>query len=118
MHTDSGGGMTMHTASSTAIFLEYEAVVLRPEQRLATGMSPDDVESFLAAFAAAAEPVDVSFLWRPQLRDPADELMLEAAVSGRAERLLTHNIKDFEFVTGRLDVKTMTPGAFLKELTK
>jgi hypothetical protein len=44
--------------------------------------------------------------------------MLEAAVNGRAERLITHNIKGFEFVTGRFGVKTMTPGAFLKELTK
>jgi predicted nucleic acid-binding protein len=51
---------------TTAIFLEFEAVLLRPEQRLATGMSPADVEGFLAAFAAAAEPVDVSFYGAPK----------------------------------------------------
>jgi predicted nucleic acid-binding protein len=103
---------------TTAIFLEYEAVLLRPEHRLATGMSSGDVEGFLAAFAAAAEPVEVSFLWRPQLRDPADELMLEAAVNGRAEGLITHNIGDFKSVTERFGVRTLTPGAFLKELPK
>ena len=75
---------------TTAVFLEYEAVLLRPEQRLATGMNPEDVEGFLAAFASAAEPVELNFLWRPQLRDPADELMLEAAVNGQAEALVTH----------------------------
>jgi putative PIN family toxin of toxin-antitoxin system len=101
---------------TTAVFLEYEAVLLRPEQRLATGMSPEDVEGFLAAFASAAEPVDINFLWRPQLRDPADELMLEAAVNGRAEALVTHNVGDFELATERFGVRTLTPGAFLKEI--
>lgn len=103
---------------TTAVFLEYEAVLLRPEQRLATGMSPEDVEEFLAAFASAAEPVALNFLWRPQLRDPADELMLEAAVNGQAKALVTHNVGDFQSVTGHFSVRTLTPGAFLKELTK
>jgi putative PIN family toxin of toxin-antitoxin system len=103
---------------TTAVFLEYEAVLLRPEQRLAAGMSPKDVEEFLAAFASAAEPVDLNFLWRPQLRDPADELMLEAAVNGQADALVTHNVGDFQSATGRFGVKTLTPGAFLRELAK
>lgn len=103
---------------TTAVFLEYEAVLLRSEQRLATGMSPEDVEGFLAAFASAAEPVDLNFLWRPQLRDPADELMLEAAVNGRAEALVTHNVRDFQSATARFGVRTLTPGAYLKEIFK
>jgi hypothetical protein len=41
-------------------------------------------EGFLRALAAAAEPVEISFRWRPQLRDPTDELMLETAVNGHA----------------------------------
>jgi hypothetical protein len=52
-------------------------VLLRAEQRPATNMSEADVEGFLGALASAAEPVGISFRWRPQLRDPADELMLE-----------------------------------------
>ncbi len=103
---------------TTAVFLEYEAVLLRPEQRLATGMSPEDVDGFLAAFASAAEPVELNFLWRPQLRDPADELMLEAAVNGRAYALITHNVGDFQSATSRFGVRTLTPGAFLKEPAK
>ncbi len=103
---------------TTAVFLEYEAVLLRPEQRLATGMNPEDVAGFLAAFASAAEPVELNFLWRPQLHDPADELMLEAAVNGRAEALITHNVRDFQSATARFGVRTLTPGAFLKELPR
>ncbi|HEY6458070.1 MAG TPA: putative toxin-antitoxin system toxin component, PIN family [Steroidobacteraceae bacterium] len=103
---------------TTAVFLEYEAALLRPEHRLATGMSPQDVEGFLAAFASAAEPVELNFMWRPQLRDPADELMLEAAVNGRADALVTHNVGDFQSVTGRFGVRTLSPSAYLKELQK
>src|SRR5262245_2384934 len=68
----------------------------RPENRLATGMREVDVESFLAAFASAAEGVDVNFRWRRQLRDAKDELVLEAAVNGRADALVTHNVRDFQ----------------------
>jgi len=103
---------------TTAVFLEYEAVLLRSEHRLPTGMSPKDVEGFLAAFASAAEPVELNFLWRPQLRDPADELMLEAAVNGRADTLVTHNVGDFQSATARFGVRTLTPSALLKELAK
>src|ERR1700678_4001102 len=58
---------------TTALFLEYEDVLNRAEQRLATGMAKEDVSGFLAAFASAADPVDVHFMWRPQLADPAAE---------------------------------------------
>ena len=104
--------------ATTVIFLEYESILLRPEHRLATGMNPDDVEGFLAALASAAEPVELNFLWRPQLKDPADELMLEAAVNGRADAIVTHNVRDFLSVTERFGVRTVTPGEFLKELKK
>jgi predicted nucleic acid-binding protein len=81
-------------------------------------MAPEDVEGFLAAFASAAEPVELNFLWRPQLRDPADELMLEAAVNGRAEAIVTHNVRDFQPAAGRFGVRILTPGVFLKEISE
>jgi putative PIN family toxin of toxin-antitoxin system len=101
---------------STAVFLEYEAVLLRAEQRLATGMDEADVEGFLAALASAAEAVEINFSWRPQLRDPADELILEAAVNGQAVAIVTHNVRDFEPVAARFGVRILTPADLLKEL--
>lgn len=103
---------------TTALFLEYEAVLLRPEQQLATGLNPHDIEGFLAALASAAEPVELNFLWRPQLRDPADEFLLEAAVNGRADALVTHNVADFAPAAVRFGIRTVTPAEFLKELEK
>ncbi|MBV6417208.1 MAG: hypothetical protein CMLOHMNK_01847 [Steroidobacteraceae bacterium] len=103
---------------TTAVFLEYEAVLLRPEQRLATHMSEKDIEGFLRALAAAAEPVEISFRWRPQLRDPADELMLEAAVNGHADAIVTHNVIDFESAWVKFGMRILTPAQLLKELPK
>jgi putative PIN family toxin of toxin-antitoxin system len=101
---------------STALFLEYEDVLKRPEIRLATGMSEAHVEGFLAALASAAEAVDVNFRWRPQLADPKDELVLEAAVNGEADALVTHNLRDFEPATRLFGLRLMLPRDVLKEL--
>jgi putative PIN family toxin of toxin-antitoxin system len=101
---------------TTALFLEYEDVLLRPEHRLATGMSEADVAGALAALASAAEPVEVYFRWRPQLRDPADELVLEAAVNGRADALVTHNVRHFAPAATRFELRVLTPQQCLKEV--
>jgi predicted nucleic acid-binding protein len=103
---------------TTALFLEYEDVLLRAENRLATGMSESDVEAFLAAFASAAQGVDVSFRWRPQLRDPNDELVLEAAVNGKAGALVTHNVRDFVDAARLFDLSVLLPREALKELER
>ena len=98
------------------MFLEYEAVLLSPEHQLATGLSPSDIAVFLAALASAAEPVEVNFLWRPQLRDPADEMVLETAVNGRVVAIVAHNVRDFRSGAARFGIATLTPAECLKEL--
>lgn len=101
---------------TTSLFLEYEEVLLRAEHRLATGMSEADVAGFLAAFAGAAEGVEVHFQWRPQLGDPADEMVLEAAINGHADALVTHNVADFAEAARRFGLRIARPGELLKEL--
>ncbi len=107
---------TIKPLVTTALFLEYEDVLSRAEHRLATGMSEVDIEGFLAAFASAAEGVELHFLWRPQLRDPADEMVLEAAINGQADALVTHNARDFAEAAARFGLRIVTPGELLREL--
>jgi len=100
---------------TTALFLEYEAVLKRDEQMAAHGFSPTDIDAAVAEFAALAEAVDVHFRWRPQLTDPKDELVLEAAVNGRADALVTHNVRDFDAVNRRFGLRILRPAELLKE---
>ena len=103
---------------STALFLEYEDVLKRADVRLTTGMSEEDVDGFLSALASTAEAVDVNFRWRPQLSDPKDELVLEAAVNGEADALVTHNLRDFEPATRFFGLRVLLPRDVLKELRR
>lgn len=81
--------------ASVPLFLEYEAVATRAEHLDAGGATEAEVLNLLDALAGVAEPVELHFLWRPQLRDPDDELVLEAAVNGRADAIVTFNHRDF-----------------------
>lgn len=102
---------------SVPLMLEYEAVLLRPEQLRASGRSAAMTDAFLDALCLRVEPVHLHYLWRPQLRDPADEMVLETALNGRAQALVTLNIGDFAAAADfRLPV--LTPGAFLRQLNE
>ena len=68
----------------------------------------------MAAFASAAECVEVHFLWRPQLADSDDEIAFEAAVNGRSKAIVTHNVRHFEPAAGQFGHEAVTPETFLK----
>jgi putative PIN family toxin of toxin-antitoxin system len=99
-----------------ALFLEYEAVLKRPEQRLVHGLDFVAIDRFLAALASASEAVNISFQWRPQLRDANDEMVLEIALNGHADALVTHNVKDFATAAQKFGLRVLRPGEVLKEL--
>src|SRR5438067_3587102 len=84
------------------LFLEYEDVLKRPEHRLAHGLGPEAIEEFLAELAAVIEPVEVHFQWRPQSWDSNDEMVIEAAINGRADVLLTYKVVRFGGTAERL----------------
>jgi putative PIN family toxin of toxin-antitoxin system len=98
------------------LFLEYEEVLQRPEQRLAHGLAPEAIEGFLAELAALVEPVEVHFLWRPQVRDPNDEMVLEAAINGQADALVTYNVADFAVAGDRFAIPILRPADLLKKV--
>ena len=78
-----------------ALFLEYESVLKRSEHLLAAGLLAGDIDAILAELASLIVPVTTHYQWRPQLRDPADEMVLEAAANATASAIITYNVKDF-----------------------
>jgi putative PIN family toxin of toxin-antitoxin system len=103
---------------SVPLAVEYEAVCSEAEHRLAAGLSEREVEIFLDAVVAMAEPVKTHFLWRPQLRDPSDEMVLEAAVNGQADLLVTFNVRDFGTVPSRFGIEVMIPRDALERIRR
>ena len=94
---------------TVALALEHEAICSEAEHQLASGLSVREVDIFVTALIAMAEPVKTHFLWRPQLRDPGDEMVLEAAVNGRADALVTFNLRDFGSAPSRFGVDLLLP---------
>ena len=94
---------------SVPLFLEYEAVMLRPDFRLATGYSSAELLGFLTDVATRIEPVELFFLWRPELTDANDEMVLETAVNGGADRIVTHNVRDFRKAAARFGIRAVSP---------
>jgi putative PIN family toxin of toxin-antitoxin system len=100
------------------LFLEYEEVLKRPEQCLAHRLSIEEIDELLAELAALIEPVEIHFRWRPQGRDPSDEMVLEAAVNGRADALVTYNVADFARAGERFRIAIVDPAQLLRKMRR
>lgn len=109
------GGRVVLPATAP-LCLEYEDVCGRPEHVAAARFSPRDLVVFLDAVVDLVEPVDIWFFWRPQLRDPGDELVLEAAVNGRADAIATFNRRDFRPAAGRFGLQILLPAEAIQRI--
>jgi predicted nucleic acid-binding protein len=96
--------------------IEYEAVLTRREHLRASGLSTKEVGQVLDALAAVGEAIRLSFLWRPTVPDPADDMVLEAAVNGQADLLITFNRRHFAIAARRFQVVVASPGEALKRM--
>jgi putative PIN family toxin of toxin-antitoxin system len=99
--------------ASVPLFLEYEAVLRRADVMAMHGLSSEDVDVLLAVWAKCCRPVHLHYLWRPQLRDPKDEMVLETAINGGAEAIVTFNKGGFQAAAPRFNVALWTPAELL-----
>lgn len=99
----------LQVAASTALWLEYESVLKRDDVRALHGFSIKQVDAILSALAVWVHPVMLHYVWRPQLRDPGDEMVLEAAVNGQVSAIVTHNTRDFATVAPKFGLQVLTP---------
>lgn len=101
---------------SVPLMLEYEAVLTRSEHLEACGLSAGDVGLLLDDLASLAQPVKLAFRWRPQLPDPGDDMVLETAVNGNADAIVTFNQRDFREATKTFTCDVIFPAEALRRL--
>ncbi len=97
---------------SVPLVMEYESVLLRPGVVPLSASASQDIIDFLCRTGVRQ---DVHFLWRPRLADPSDDMVLEAAVNGRCDAVVTHNVRDFAGSMA-FGVQALTPAQFLSRL--
>lgn len=96
---------------SVPLVLEYEAILKRHVKYL-TSSQIDDVINFICS---VSEHTKIHYLWRPILKDPFDDHILELAINAQAQTIITFNLKDFSQCS-ELGIKVMKPKSFLQEL--
>lgn len=94
---------------SVPLMLEYEAVLTRPEHLAACGLSAGEVGRVLDDLASVAKQVRLAFRWRPKLSDANDDMVLETAVNGNADAIVTFNQRDFEEARREFDCDVILP---------
>jgi predicted nucleic acid-binding protein len=102
--------------ASVPLMLQYESVLTRSEHLIAAGISEADAQVLLDAIALGATPVRISYLWRPILPDPGDDLVLETAVNGHAEVVITFNRRHFEPAAASFGVEILGPAEAVRRL--
>jgi putative PIN family toxin of toxin-antitoxin system len=99
--------------ATVPLFIEYESVLKRPEHLLHAGLTEKTVSAFLDLLAGHVEEIKLHYIWRPQLNDPSDEMVLEAAINGRADHIVTFNERHFS-AASKFGIGLATPAAILR----
>jgi putative PIN family toxin of toxin-antitoxin system len=98
---------------SVALLLEYESALKRPESGVK--LAPEAIDDVLDYLAAAGRLQEIFYLWRPVLSDPADDHVLEIAVAGGCQAIVTYNRRDFRRAGG-FGIRILKPAELLFEL--
>ena len=101
---------------SVPLMLEYEAVLTRMQHLSACGSSSAEIGRVLDDLAAVARPVRLAFRWRPRLRDPDDDMVLETAINGNASAIVTFNQRDFAEAGKDFNCAIILPVTVLRQI--
>ena len=103
---------------SVPLMVEYEAVLTRREHLDASGLTSEQVNEILDALAKVLIPEYLRFLWRPMLKDPADEMVLETAVNGEADLLVTFNVRHLAVAARGFGIPVLRPRDAWREVRR
>ena len=102
-------------ALSVPVFLEYKDVLTREKSFKDFKLQLNDVDKFLRFIAYIGKTFEIYFLFRPNLKDEKDNMIVELAITSQSDYLITSNIKDFKNAELKFDeLKVITPGEFVK----
>ena len=95
---------------SVPLALEFEEVLLRPKNREKYDyFTQKEISLIISDIVAVSHKTKLHFLWRPFLKDSFDDRVLETAVNGQANAIITYNTKDFAGVKKHFDIEILTP---------
>jgi predicted nucleic acid-binding protein len=97
---------------------EYEAVALRPQHLHATGRSRTETVVLLDTLYDLAEGVLVSYRYRPLSPDSDDDMLLELAINGLADAVVSFNTKHSAEPLRAFGIEAHRPAEFLKRLPR
>ena len=98
---------------SVPLVLEYESVTKRMSRNL--GLTHSDIENIIDYLCTVGNHRKVHYLWRPNLKDPGDDFVLELAVESECNYIVTHNVKDFKGIK-KFNLKAITPQELLRKI--
>ena len=96
---------------SVPLVLEYEEVAKRMIGEIS--LTEQEIDDILDFVIQRSNHWHIFYLWRPQLKDPSDDMVLELAVTANCKYILTYNINDFKGI-GKFGIKAITPKEFLE----
>lgn len=96
---------------SVPLYIEYQDVLLRKGK--VPAFSNAEIHLFLRTFCSLCMHQEIFFLWRPCLKDPKDDMVLELAVASRSSIIVTHNVRGFKG-SELFGIKIFTPNEFLR----